>query len=201
MNLKMNLQCMEQETFVVTGTTVTGTTNNRSINEKDIIAMLSGHPECVVADSGSFPADPSKAKLQYQYSGIDFVVKVSDGTSTADISSSCMSVAVAGAGDYIYTGSQDTITTTNTAKFTMYFESLIHINITGTATTDGLFGYFFGATKENLNLQKLNKGKQTLTDSWNSRLEGYGLAFIHTTPKPAYCTGTAQANGSKKRTP
>jgi hypothetical protein len=90
--------------------------------------------------------------------------------------------------------------TVNTAKFTMLFDVVIIIDIPGTASADGLVLQFRGPTKENLNLPKLNKGKQTLTDSWNASGSGFGLArVLNTSTKPVYCTGTAQANGNFKR--
>jgi hypothetical protein len=197
MNLKMNLQCTEQETTSIVGTTITTTTKKYNIHEKDIIEILSGHPSCVTG--GALPADANKAKLYYQYDGGYLVVKVSDGTSTADISHTCMSLGQAS--PVIWTGSEDLAPTTNTAKFTMLFDVGINVHIPGTASADGLVLEFRGAAKENLNLPKLNKGKQTLTDSWNASGSGFGAAYTLTVDKPVYCTGTAQANGNYKRIP
>jgi hypothetical protein len=199
MNLKMNLQCTEQETIEVNPTTITGTTKKYNINEKDIIELLSWHPECVA--SGTFPTDIKKARLYYQYtSGSGLVAKVANDTSTADITNTCM--ALGQASPAAFAGSENLITTTNSAKLTWLVDVRVTIDVPGTASADGLVLQFTGPAKENLNLPKLNKGKQTLTDSWNASGSGFGLArILNTSTKPVYCTGTVQANGNFKRVP
>ena len=196
MELKINAQCAEQETEVITGTTLIATTAEYTNTEKDIIELLSKHTDACVA-RGAFPAHPNKARLYYQFSAPGFVVKVSDGTSTADISESCMAIIPR---PPVYMGSENVDAAISSAKFSLVFEMSITINITGTASENGWVMTLTGAGKEKLNLPKLNaKGKQTLTDSWSFVGHGLGTAYALTTPKTVFCTATAQGRGTFKR--
>lgn len=196
MELKITTDCTEQVTEVISGTTLTATTKKYTNTEKDIIELLGNHTDTCVA-GGAFPTKINKAKLYYQYGVSGFVVKVSDGTSSADISQTCMSISPSVP---IYSGTEDVAVGTRSAKFSMVFEMTMEISIPGTATEDGWVMTLTGSAKENLKLPKLNaKGKQTLTDSWSFIGHGLGTAYDLTTAKGVFCTATANGHGSFKR--
>jgi hypothetical protein len=187
MAMKINQQCTDQESTSATAFVTKKTT----VNEKTIIGYLDSVAISCTATPGAFPADLNKAKLQYQFDGTDFIVKVVDNTGAGvDISTSCM--ALEAIKPAVWSGTQDLTTTVNSIKAQGLYDMNIVINIpTKLAVT------LAGIAKENLNLPKLPKGKtkQTLSDNWT--FSGGGAGTIGT--KDVVCTGTAGANGTLKR--
>jgi hypothetical protein len=185
MTVTINQQCTDQETSTATAFT----TKKTAITDKNIMTFL--HTEQLTCTaSGTWPTDLNKAKLQYQFDGADFVVKVSDGTSTAIISDTCFTIAAVG--NAVWAGTQDLTTTVNSIKAQGLYDMDITIAIPTQLTVT-----LAGIGKESLNLPKLPKNKttQTLSDNWT--FSGGGAGTIGA--KNVVCTGTAKGKGSLKR--
>ena len=121
MTMKINQQCTDQETSSATAFT----TKKAPITEKDIITFL--HTEQVTCTAATTFPDVAKASLQYQFDGTAFVIKVSDGAHTANISSTCLSIAAVG--NAVWAGTQDLSATVNSAKAQGTYDMDIAINI------------------------------------------------------------------------